>query len=138
MSSISNFNFISIAHADNPVATPGAPVTASTAQAQTPTAVAAPGQPSFLSMATLFLPMFLVMYFLIIRPQQKKQKEHISRLEKLQYGDEIVTQGGVFGKITGMTDKVLTVEIAEGVKIKMLKSQVASINPQLNGPEKTA
>lgn len=101
-----------------------------------PIAASAPQQPGLLSMVTLFLPMFLVMYFLIIRPQQKKAKEQQAQLEKLKHGDEIITQAGVFGTITGITDKVLTVEIANGVKIRMLKGHVAAVNPQLNAEQK--
>ena len=76
--------------------------------------------------------MFLVIYFLIMRPQQKKMKDHQEVLGKLKYGDEVVNTSGIIGKITGITDKVLTVEIADGVKVKMLRSQVASVNPDFS------
>lgn len=105
-----------------------------TAQTQVPTQSGAPvgaPQPGPLGMLMPFALMFVVIYFLIIRPQQKKMKDHQSTLEKIQYGDEIVTSGGMFGKVTGITDKVLTVEIADGVRVKMLKAQVASVNPGL-------
>ena len=94
-------------------------------------------QPTIVGMVTPFLLMFGVMYFLIIRPQQKKLKDHQATLETIKYGDEIVTNSGIFGKITGITEQVLTVEIADGVRIKLLKGQVASINPKL-GSEKGA
>ncbi|MBI2605954.1 MAG: preprotein translocase subunit YajC [Deltaproteobacteria bacterium] len=80
-------------------------------------------------MLLLFAPMFLVIYFFIIRPQNKKMKEHRAVVEKVKSGDEIVTAAGIFGTVTGVTEKVLTVEIADGVKIKLLKSQVATVNP---------
>lgn len=91
----------------------------------------APPQPGAFGMLMPFILMFVVIYFLIMRPQQKKMKEHQALLEKIQYGDEVVTNAGIFGKVTGITDKVLTVEIADGVRIKMLRSQVASVNPNL-------
>ncbi len=84
-----------------------------------------------------FVLMFGVIYFLIIRPQQQKMKEHQASVETIKHGDEIITNAGIFGKVTGITDKVLTVEIADGVRIKMLKSQVATINPDLK-PSKGA
>ncbi|MEW6057330.1 MAG: preprotein translocase subunit YajC [Bdellovibrionota bacterium] len=107
---------------------------ATTAQTQVPSGApgaAAPRQPGIAEMLLPFGLMFLVVYFLMIRPQQKKLKEHVNLLDKIKYGDEIVTNAGFFGKVTGITDKVLTVEIADGVRVKMLKSQVASVNPNL-------
>lgn len=68
--------------------------------------------------------MFAVFYFLIIRPQQKKQKEHQEMLKNLKRGDDVITSGGIVGKIAGMTDKYLTVEIADKIRIKMLRSHV--------------
>jgi preprotein translocase subunit YajC len=94
-----------------------------------------PQQPSAFGMLMPFALMFVVIYFLIIRPQQKKMKDHAATLDQIKYGDEIVTTGGMFGKVTGITDKVLTVEIADGVRVKMLKSQVASVNPDLSTPK---
>ncbi len=83
-----------------------------------------PPQPSpLMSLAPLAV-MMAVIYFLIIRPQQKKVKEHQQALEKLKHGDEVVTQGGIFGTITNISDKVVTLEVDKGVKLKVLKSQV--------------
>ncbi len=90
----------------------------------------APQQPGMLGMLLPFVLMFAVVYFLIIRPQQKKMKEHQALLDKIQHNDEVVTSSGIFGKVTGVTDKVVTVEIAPNVRIKMLKGQVASVNPK--------
>lgn len=101
--------------------------------AQTAAPAGAPPQPGALGMFLPFALMFAVVYFLIIRPQQKKMKEHQSLLEKIQQGDQIVTSGGIFGKVAGVNDKVLTVEISDGVKIKMMKSQVASVNGNEKG-----
>ena len=73
-----------------------------------------------------FALMFVVFYFLLIRPQQKKMKEQEQMVSGLQKGDEVVTQSGIFGKIHGITDKVVDLEIASNVRIKILKAQVAT------------
>lgn len=75
-----------------------------------------------------FLPLillFVVFYFLLIRPQQKRAKQHKSFMENLKKGDTVVTSGGLYGKITGITDEAVTIEIAEKVRVKVLKSAVA-------------
>jgi preprotein translocase subunit YajC len=70
---------------------------------------------------------FVIFYFLLIRPQQKKQKELKILLGNLAYGDTIMTTGGIHGKITGLADAVITLEIADKVRIKVSRSAVASI-----------
>jgi preprotein translocase subunit YajC len=78
-----------------------------------------------------FLPLiliFAIMYFLLIRPQQKKMKEHQNMVEALRRGDQVVTQGGLIGKVVKVKDeKELEVEIAEGVKVRVIKSTVAQV-----------
>lgn len=74
-----------------------------------------------------FILMFGVIYFLMIRPQQKKAKEQQSMLGALKHGDEVVTTSGLLGKVTGITDRVVTLEVADDVRVKMLKSQVAQV-----------
>jgi preprotein translocase subunit YajC len=74
-----------------------------------------------------FLPLiliFAVFYFLLIRPQQKKAREHQTFLQGLKKGDNVVTNGGIHGRITGITDKVVTVEIADNVRIKVSRSHI--------------
>ena len=74
-----------------------------------------------------FLPLiliFAVFYFLLIRPQQKKAKEHQNFLQTLQKGDAVVTNGGIHGKITGLTDKVVTLEIADNVRVKVARTHI--------------
>jgi len=74
-----------------------------------------------------FLPLiliFVVFYFLLIRPQQKKAKEHSAFLGQLKKGDDVVTSGGIHGKITGLTDTIVTLEIADGVRIKVNRPSV--------------
>jgi preprotein translocase subunit YajC len=75
-----------------------------------------------------FLPLillFAVFYFLLIRPQQKRAKTHKQFMENLKKGDKVVTSGGLYGTITGVTDDAVTIEIAEKVRVKILKSAVA-------------
>jgi preprotein translocase subunit YajC len=77
-----------------------------------------------------FLPlilMFVVFYFLLIWPQQKKAKAHRQVLASLQKGDNVVTSAGIYGTITGLTDTVVTLEIAEKVRIKVARSSVAGV-----------
>jgi preprotein translocase subunit YajC len=82
-----------------------------------------------LNMLLLFAAMGLLMYALLIRPQQRRDKEHRDMLAKIEKGDLIVTNGGIHGKVTGVADDVLTVEIASGVRIKLSKSAVGSRKP---------
>jgi preprotein translocase subunit YajC len=77
-----------------------------------------------------FVPLILmvaIFYFLLIRPQQKKQKDHRTMLSSLQKGDVIVTQGGLQGKITGITESVVTLEIAEKVRVKVQRGYIAAL-----------
>jgi len=83
--------------------------------------------------------MFAIFYFLLIRPQQKKSKEHRQLLANLKKGDRVVTSGGIHGRITGMDESTLTVEIAEKVRVKVSRANVAGlINPaaQAQPPKK--
>ena len=67
---------------------------------------------------------FVIFYFLLIRPQQKKAKEHQAFLSNLQKGDKVVTGGGLHGEITGINDKVVTLEIAEGLRVKVSRPHI--------------
>jgi preprotein translocase subunit YajC len=71
--------------------------------------------------------MFAIFYFLLIRPQQKKQKQHRQLLGNLKKGDTVLTSGGLQGKITGLTDTVVTLEIAEKVRVKVSRSYIANL-----------
>jgi len=73
---------------------------------------------------------FVFMYFMIIRPQMKRQKEHKQLLESLDKGSEIVTAGGVAGKIRQIGENFLVVEVSEGVEIRIQKSSVTSVVPK--------
>jgi preprotein translocase subunit YajC len=83
-------------------------------------------------MGTLLLPVLLlvVFYFLLIRPQNKKAKEQREMLSKIAQGDEIATTGGILGKVTAVGDQFLTLEIANGVSIKLQKHQVGQLLPK--------
>jgi preprotein translocase subunit YajC len=72
--------------------------------------------------------MFAIFYFLLIRPQQKKAKEHKALLESIKKGDSIITAGGVYGKVASVEDGIVGLEIANGVVIKIVKSYIATIN----------
>jgi preprotein translocase subunit YajC len=80
-----------------------------------------------------FLPLiviFVVFYFLLIRPQMKRAKEHKALVTQLANGDEVVTTGGMLGKITNVGDSFVTIELAENVKVKLQKHAVASVMPK--------
>ena len=80
-----------------------------------------------------FLPiilMFVVLYFLMIRPQQKKAKEHKALIEALGKGDEVVTASGMAGRITKVGDDFVTIEIATGVEVQMQKPAIAVVLPK--------
>ncbi len=70
------------------------------------------------------------MYFMIIRPQQKRTKEHKNMLEALGKGDEIVTGGGLLGKISNISDNFVEIEIAENTRVKVQKQAVATVMPK--------
>ncbi|MGD9864086.1 MAG: preprotein translocase subunit YajC [Pseudodonghicola sp.] len=78
-----------------------------------------------------FLPLiliFAIMYFLLIRPQQKKVKDHQAMVEALRRGDQVVTQGGLIGKVSKVKeDGELEVEIAEGIKVRVVKATIAQV-----------
>jgi preprotein translocase subunit YajC len=69
---------------------------------------------------------FAIMYFLVLRPQSKKAKDHQKMLTELKKGEEVVTQGGIIGKITGITDGELVLQVQEGVRLRVLRSAVQS------------
>lgn len=82
---------------------------------------------AFVSFVPLIL-IFLIMYFLLIRPQQKRLKEHKAMVEALRRGDQVLTQGGIIGKVAKVNeDGVLEVEIAEGVRVRMPRHTIAQV-----------
>lgn len=88
------------------------------------------GQGGAGTMLTSFLPLiliFVIFYFLLIRPQSKKAKEHKQMLENLKRGDKIITSGGIYGVIEAVEGEVLIIKIAENVKIKISRNAIASL-----------
>ena len=86
-----------------------------------------------------FLPLvviFVIFYFLLIRPQSKRAKEHRNMVAALAKGDEVVTSGGILGRVTEIAEQYLTVEIADGVAVKIERATVAKVLPK--GTVKTA
>jgi preprotein translocase subunit YajC len=70
--------------------------------------------------------LFVVFYFLLIRPQQKRAKQQKTFIENLKKGDKVVTSGGLYGTITGITDETVTLEIADKIRVKVLKGAIAN------------
>ena len=103
----------------------------SSAFAQAAPAAASGGgmQDSLMSMLPLVL-MFVVLYFVMIRPQMKRQKEHRAMVEALAKGDEVATAGGLLGKVTKLGDQHLTVELAPGVEVQVQRSAVTQVLPK--------
>ncbi len=105
----------------------------SNAFAQTAPAAAAGGLDSMFGSLGQFLPlvlMFVVLYFIMIRPQMKRQKEHRSMIDALAKGDEVVVAGGVIGRVAKMGESLLAVEVANGVEIQVQRSAVVQVLPK--------
>jgi preprotein translocase subunit YajC len=93
-------------------------------------AAGAPAQPSPWPSVIMLGAVFVLMYFMMIRPQMKRQKEHRQMVEKLAKGDEIVTGGGIAGRIDEVGESFITVEIAEGTKVKLQKGAINAVLPK--------
>ena len=91
---------------------------------------AAPAAPSMIS--TLLFPIILIaiMYFLMIRPQMKRQKEHRAMLDKLAKGDEVITSGGIAGTVAAIGESFVTVEVANGVQLRVQRAAIANVLPK--------
>jgi len=98
----------------------------SNAYAQT---AAAGAEAGFMSFLPIIL-MFVVLYFLMIRPQMKRQKEQKAMMEALTKGDEVVTAGGILGRVTKVTEAYVTLDIANGTEIVVQKAAVATLLPK--------
>jgi preprotein translocase subunit YajC len=97
----------------------------------TPAFAQAAGAPGGAAIFSQFVPLiliFVIMYFLLIRPQQKKMKEHKAMVEALRRGDQVLTQGGILGKVFKVNDDgILEVEIAEGVRVRTPRHTIAQV-----------
>ena len=78
----------------------------------------------------LLVAMFAIFYFLLIRPQQKRAKEHKALVESIKIGDQIITAGGIHGKVAAVQDDTIQVEIATGVKIKLSRSSIVTVKSE--------
>ncbi len=119
-----------------PATTAESATTAATAGTSTTTAapaqtLGAQPQPNLMGMAMPFLIMLGIMYFLMIRPQQKRMKEHQSLMSGLKKGDQVVTSAGIFGTISDLDEKTVMLDVSKNVSMKVLKSQV---NQVVTGP----
>jgi len=95
-------------------------------------AQAAPAAGGGSMLSTLLFPIILIaiMYFLMIRPQMKRQKEHKAMLDKLQRGDEVITNGGIAGTVMEIGDNFVTVEIASGVQVRIQRGAIGNVLPK--------
>lgn len=91
------------------------------------TAGAAGGAPSFLVQMLPLVAIIAIFYFLLIRPQQKRMKAHAEMIGAVRRGDVVVTSGGIVGKVTKVEDTEVTVEIAEGVRVKVVKGTLTDV-----------
>lgn len=89
-------------------------------------AAPAPGPGGLEQLLIPMIGMFAIMYFLVIRPQTKRMKTHQAFLAGLKRGDQVLTSGGIYGSVQGITDKFVTLEVSDGVQIRISKSHIAS------------
>lgn len=82
---------------------------------------------SALTSLFMFVPLILIFYFLLIRPQQQRQKKHREMLDGMKKGDTVVTAGGLIGKATKVTDAEVTVELSDGVRVRAVKGMIADV-----------
>jgi preprotein translocase subunit YajC len=103
------------------------------AYAQTAPGIGGPGP-----MMTIFpfILIFVIMYFMVIRPQQKKAKEHREILAKLKKNDEVMTSGGIYGKVIDLKETVVTIEVAPNVRIRVARPQIAAVLTAEKAPAK--
>lgn len=86
------------------------------------------GDPSFIASLVPLILVFVIFYFLLIRPQQKRVKEHRAMVEALRRGDQVITAGGIYGKVTRVKEgDEVEVEIAEGVRVRLARSTISAV-----------
>lgn len=89
-----------------------------------------PTQPTFLFQLVPFVLIFVVFYFLLIAPARKKQKKHAEMIENLKAGERVITQGGIYGTVVGVTDSVVQLRVANQVTIEVAKHAIAGLQQQ--------
>ena len=102
----------------------------SSAYAQTAPAAGGGDMASSLTSLLPLVLMFVVLYFVMIRPQMKRQKEHRAMIDALAKGDEVATAGGLIGKVTKLGDTYVSVDVADGVEIQLQRSAVVQVLPK--------
>lgn len=107
-------------------AAPGAPAT--------PGAGGEPAAPNFLMQLPVLIGFFALMYLLILRPQKQQAKKHQAFVDSLKKGDEVILTSGFLGTIVGLTERIATIEIADGVETKVLRSQIQGQSKDLISP----
>jgi preprotein translocase subunit YajC len=95
-----------------------------------------PAQPSMVEMFLPFIVIFVIFYFLIIRPQGKRLKTHEKFVTELKRGDSIITSSGIIGTIDSLNDTIATIEVDAGVRLKVLRKQIAASTASLQTAEK--
>ncbi len=85
------------------------------------------GQGADMQFIVVMIAIFAIFYFLLIRPQQKRQKQLKEMIDNLAHGDSVITTGGLHGKITGITEQVITLEIADKVRVKISRGNIAAV-----------
>lgn len=90
---------------------------------------AAPGVSGIMSIAPLII-LFVIFYFLLIRPQQKRAKEHKQMISAIQKGDQVITSGGIHGRVASVNEDTVSVEVSEGVRLKVSKEAITVRKPQ--------
>lgn len=96
------------------------------------------GQGGDIQFIIMMAVIFLIFYFLMIRPQQKKQKELKEMINNVKHGDMVITTGGLYGKVTSLTDNVITLEISDKVRVKVLRSHIGAVAEKAEKDEKDA
>ncbi|WP_353256159.1 preprotein translocase subunit YajC [Hyphomonas sp.] len=90
-------------------------------------AAGAPPGPSLIMQLVFFLPLILIFYFLLIRPQQQRAKKHAEMIAAIKRGDTVVTSGGLIGKVNKVTDGEISVDLADNVRVRVVKSMVLEV-----------
>lgn len=93
-------------------------------------AAGAPAAPNMWQGPIMMVILIAIMYFLMIRPQMKRQKEHKAMLDKLAKGDEVITNGGIAGSVVAIGEVFITIEVANGVELRVQRGAIASVLPK--------
>jgi len=90
-------------------------------------AAAAPAGPSLITQLLFFLPLILIFYFLLIRPQQQRAKKHTEMIAAIKRGDTVVTSGGLIGKVNKVNDGEISLDLAENVRVRVIKAMIVEV-----------